>query len=96
MNLPTITIQLQGMKESILNALVNYNEDIERYVEAELARQVNSFSVDSYVREEVQRQINVLLSNEISRQLRYTFDEEVASTVKAKILDSIQPREEVA
>lgn len=94
MNIPTIRLELEGMRETIIAGLMKYNDELEGIVKDEIDRQINQFTVEGYIKDEVYRELTRMLSTEIRNQLSYIFAEEVTETIKNKILENIKPKEQ--
>ena len=91
MNNPTITLQLQGMRESIVNALVDYNDELTKVVEAEIDRQIEAFDLSNYIRNEVRIVLENMVKGALTRHIDYQLQREISDQVENIIAQKLSP-----
>lgn len=69
LRMPTITIQLEGMKHQIINAFAAHNTEIEQAIESQLTAAIKNFPFEA----EVHRLSREVISDAIKEALEYYF-----------------------
>lgn len=86
MNMPTISIQLEGMTQQIVCAFTKYQHDITRAVDEELKKVVGEFDFEGVIREKAER----VLRQSIESAIQHTMlSGEVKDTIRALVRKAV-------
>lgn len=89
MNYPIVRLELEGVRESVVHALTDYNGEIERAVQTEIDNQINNFDLTSYIHEEVNKCLREMVSGSLIRHISWTLEKEIAAAVEKMLVDRL-------
>ena len=84
--LPVLRFELEGVRHSLLHALADQAEDIQKAVDVELTRFIDGFDFGACVRAQMRPVLERCIANAIQTHFQYGPGREVIEAEVAKVL----------
>jgi len=92
MNPPTIRLELNGMRQSIVHALTQYNSELETQVNEEIEKAIESFDLHSYIQDEVWRTLREVVSSSLQSQIKWQLGNKITTEVERILAEQLNSK----